>query len=111
MARGNAANIRAKRNKAYKTKRTHAFSMIVVTAVAMMIVLIVGVGAAGLQEKKELLEAESIAIEEQIAQEEDRASEIEEYAKEVQTKRYYEKIAKEKLGLVHEDEILFKKED
>lgn len=111
MAGSDARRARVKRKNGYKTKRTHTASMIVVTGVVMMMVLIVGVGAAGLQEKKELLQAESEAIESQIAKEEDRALEIEEYGKEVQTKKFYEQIAKEKLGLVHEDEILFKKED
>ncbi len=111
MAGSDARRVRVKRKKGYKTKRTHTLSMIVVTGVVFMMVVIVGVGAAGLQEKKELLQAESEAVESQIAKEEERALEIEEYGKEVQTKKYYEKVAKEKLGLVHEDEILFKKED
>ena len=41
----------------------------------------------------------------------ERAKEIEEYGKYVQTKKYAEEVAKEKLGLVYEDEIIFKAED
>ena len=111
MAGSDARRVRARRKKGRKTKQTHALSMIVVTGVVLMMMVIVGVGAAGLQEKKEILQAESEEIEAQIAKEEDRALEIEEYGKEVQTKKYYEQVAKEKLGLVHEDEILFKKQD
>ena len=36
---------------------------------------------------------------------------IQEYGKEVQTKGYIENVAREKLGLVYEDEILFKQEN
>ena len=43
-----------------------------------------------------------------IEQEEKRTEEIEELKKYVQTKKYAEEIAKERLGLVYEDEILFK---
>ena len=43
--------------------------------------------------------------------EEKRAEEIEEYGKYTKTKKYAEEIAKEKLGLVNEDEIVFKEEE
>lgn len=43
-----------------------------------------------------------------IEQEEEREKEIEELRKYVQTKKYAEEVAKERLGLVYEDEILFK---
>ena len=50
-------------------------------------------------------------LEAQIAEEEEKSAEIEEYGKYVQTKKYAEEVAKEKLGLVYEDEIIFKAED
>ena len=46
-----------------------------------------------------------------IEAEEKKAEEIEEYSKYVQTKKYAEEVAKDKLGLVYEDEIIFKAED
>ncbi len=49
----------------------------------------------------EVLESEK---ETQLARQE----ELEEYAKYVQTKKYVEEVAKDKLGLVYEDEIIFK---
>ena len=48
---------------------------------------------------------------EQIAEEEERTKEIEEYAKYTQTKKYIEEVAKDKLGLVYEGEIIFKDEN
>lgn len=50
-------------------------------------------------------------LESQIEAEKEKAEEIEEYGKYVQTKKYAEEVAKEKLGLVYEDEIIFKAED
>ena len=47
-------------------------------------------------------------LSEQIAAEEERAAEIEEYGKYVQTKKYAEERAKKDLNLVFPDEILFK---
>ena len=49
-------------------------------------------------------------LESQIEAEKEKAEEIEEYGKYVQTKKYAEEVAKEKLGLVYEDEIIFKAE-
>ena len=51
------------------------------------------------------------ALEKSLAKEEARAAELEEYRVYVQTKQYIEKVAKEKLGLVNKDEILFKADE
>ena len=47
-------------------------------------------------------------LEAQVAKEEERAKQLEEYRVYVQTKQYIEKVAKEKLGLVNRNEILLK---
>ena len=47
----------------------------------------------------------------QIDAETARAEEIEEYRKYTQTKAYVEEVAKDKLGLVYEGEILFKEDN
>lgn len=47
------------------------------------------------------------ALQEQIDAETERAEEIEERRAYVQTKKYIEDVAREKLGLVYEDEIIF----
>ena len=44
----------------------------------------------------------------QVNDEEKRAAQLEQYRVYVQTKKYIEKVAKEKLGLVNKDEILLK---
>lgn len=44
----------------------------------------------------------------EIEAEQARTKEIEEYEKYTQTKKYVEEIAKSKLGLVYEGEIIFK---
>ena len=45
-----------------------------------------------------------------IEDEEKRTDEIEEFRKYTQTKRYVEEVAKEKLGLVYDGEIIFQEE-
>ncbi|MBQ5674562.1 MAG: septum formation initiator family protein, partial [Lachnospiraceae bacterium] len=49
--------------------------------------------------------------EQQIAAEQQRAQDLVELRKYTQTKAYVEEVAKEKLGLVHKDEIVFHVED
>ena len=44
-------------------------------------------------------------------QEERRAEEIAEFEAYTRTKKYVEDVAKEKLGLVYEDEIIFKSKE
>ena len=48
------------------------------------------------------------ALDAQIAEEENRSTELEEFKKYTQTQAYIEEVAKEKLGLVREGEIVFK---
>ncbi|NLK29222.1 MAG: septum formation initiator, partial [Clostridiales bacterium] len=50
-------------------------------------------------------------LELQIKEQEERAKEIKNLEAYVQTKRYIEDVAREKLGLVYEDEIILKPEE
>lgn len=51
-----------------------------------------------------------MALQEEIDAEKIRTEEIAEYGKYTQTKKYVEELAKDKLGLVYEGEIIFKDE-
>ena len=101
----------ARRRVAYRKKNQNRFSMILVTLVVIMISVVVAVHSVGLRKKIDAVTAKEKQLQEQIAAEEKRAEEIEEYRKEVQTKGYMEEVAKDKLGLVYEGEIVLKEED
>ena len=75
-----------------------------------MILVAVYASSIKLQERLDTLETQSVALQAQIDAEKQRAEEIELLRKRSQTKEYYEEIAKEKLGLVNGDEIVFKAE-
>ena len=81
--------------------------------VGVVLLMLVFVSVASLQLRvQNANKQERIAkLEAQIEEEEKKSEEIEEYSKYVQTKKYAEEVAKEKLGLVYEDEIIFKAED
>ena len=103
---------RARRKKtAYRKRLQNRFSMFLVAMIVLVLVVVVGIGSYGLvQERNALLEqvAENEAA---IQKEEQRAEELEEYEKYTHTRQYYEEVAKERLGLVNEDEIIFVQED
>ena len=100
-----------KRRVAYRKRQQNRFSMFLVTLVVVMMLVLVGVRSVELRSKIDAKAAELSQLEAQIEAEEERAAEIEALGKEVQTKGYIEDVAREKLGLVYEGEILFKQED
>ncbi len=102
MARQQAAHRRRANNKA---------SILMVTAVVLMITIVVAVKCAELGKKVAEYEAVEAQLEEQIAAQEARAEELVEYEKYTQTMKYIEDVAKSKLGLVYEGEIIFKQEN
>ena len=83
--------------------------MFLVSLVVVMIMVVVTVKRDDLQQKVDAKRAEVTELEMRIAEEQKRTESIEEFAKEVQTKGYIEDVAREKLGLIYEGEILFKK--
>lgn len=99
------------RKAAYRKQRQNFFGMFLAFLVVVMLMVVVFVKSIELKEKKAYYEQKEQALMEQIAEEEERASEIEEYGKYTQTKKYIEDVAKEKLGLVYEGEIIFKDEN
>ena len=76
-----------------------------------MLIIVVSVGKHNIQVKQEQYDKREEQLMDQIADEEERAQDIEQYGKYTKTKKFAEDIAKEKLGLVNEDEIVFKEEE
>ena len=96
---------------AYRKKRQNKTGMLLVTTVVLMMLVVVTIKSVELQEKREAYAQKEAMLMEQIAAEEARTAEIEEYEKYTQTKKYVEEIAKDKRGLVYEGEIIFKDEN
>ena len=85
--------------------------MVMVTIAVLMVLIVVAFNSVGLRQKQEAYAARISQLEQQIAEETQRTEEIEEYSKYTKTKKYVEEVAKDKLGLVYEGEIIFKSED
>lgn len=105
-----AARRTRRKKAAYRKRVQNRFSMFLVMLALLMILVAVYVSSIKLQDRLDALEAQSALLQAQIDAEKERAEEIELLRKRSQTKEYYEEIAKEKLGLVNADEIVFKAE-
>lgn len=110
MAKRNTRKITRKK-AAYRKNLQNRFSMILVTLVVVVLLVVVGIRSYGLTQKREELQQQMDQIMELQEKEQQRAAEIEEYAKYTKTLKFYEEYAKKKLRLVYEDEIIFIQED
>lgn len=99
------------RRIAYRKRPQNRLSMVLVSVVVLLLLAAVSVASMDLQEQLDTYNARKEQLFRQIAAEEERKLEIEEYRKYTQTKKFAEEYAKEKLGLVYEDEILFKEDE
>lgn len=91
-----------------KDKWGNRMALVGITFVVFSLAIIVTVKGAGLKEKDREYQIRLENLQAQVEKEEARAGELEEYRKYVQTKKYIEEVAKQKLGLVNPDEILLK---
>ena len=106
------AKVRAVRKKAaYRRRNQNRFSMVLVGVVVTLITVAVALRSVELTKRYEDLSQKEAELEQQKIDEQRRAEEIEEFRKYTQTKRYVEEVAKDKLGLVYEGEIIFQEDN
>ena len=100
-----------KRKVVFRKKRQNRLGMFLVLMVVLMLLVVVSLKSAELRQKQETYAARERVLQEQIDAEKARTEEIEEYRKYTQTKKYVEEVAKDKLGLVNEGEIIDKPDE
>lgn len=96
------------KNKAYRENKV---ARLLINFIIVLLVLVVSIKSYELYNKRADYREREAQIEEEIAFEKDRAEQIAEYEKYTQTKAYVEEVARDRLGLVYEGEILFKDEN
>lgn len=79
-----------------------------ITLVVMCLAVAINIKGADLKQSDENYRIREEKLDAQVAEEEKRTEELQEYKVYVKTKQYAEEVAKEKLGLVNPDEILLK---
>ena len=95
------------RRMSIRKRRQNKLSMCLVSTVVFMLLVVVSISSVDLKQKQAVYLEKQMLLEQQIAAEEQRAQDLVELRKYTQTKAYVEEVAKEKLGLVHKDEIVF----
>ena len=100
-----------KRKVVFRKKRQNRLGMFLVLMVVLMLLVVVSLKSAELRQKQETYAARERVLQEQIDAEKARTEEIEEYRKYTQTKKYVEEVAKDKLGLVNEGDIIYKPDE
>ena len=83
---------------AYRKRRQNRLAMLLVTTVVLMMMLVVTFKSVELREKRAAYRAREEALLQEIALEEERSAEIEEYGKYTQTKKFVEEVA---IGRAH----------
>lgn len=94
-----------------KRRNQNKIGMRIVAVVVLALLAVINLSSMNLKAKNHAYQEKEVALESQIADEEQRQEDIEEFKKYVQTKEYIEKVAKDKLGLVYDDEIIFKPQE
>ena len=85
--------------------------MLLVTMVVLVMMLVVAVNNHDLKQKLAGYQEKERILTEQIEAEKKRTVEIEEFRKYTKTKKYIEDVAREKLGLVYDDEIIIQTDE
>ena len=96
---------------AKKKKHSSFMGFVLVAMVVMLISLIIFLQGRETKSKLDAYAAQEQTLDERIEEQMARSEEIDEYEKYVQTKAYAGEQAQEKLGLVKEGEIIFKKDN
>ena len=100
-------NLQREAQKAMKSRRKN---LSVVAGIVIVLCAVISFKKIELNQKIASYEKKIVQLEAQKAEEELRAEEIEKYKAYVQTKKFIEQEARDKLGLVYPDEIIFEPE-
>lgn len=95
-----------KRKNAGKRKRNR-ISMIVITGIVMILMVFLVYQRNKVQAQLDRYHAEEVVLQEKIASENARTKEIDQLKEYMKTDEYAEEVAREKLGLVKDNEIVF----
>ena len=94
-----------------RARNENRFGMTIALLAISIMTGVVGINSISLKQKEKVYAAREQELLQQISVEEARAKEVEEFATYTKTKKYAEEVAKDKLGLVYENEIIFQETD
>ena len=94
--------------KSVKRNEQNRLSMGLAAVVVGILIVVILVACAGLLSRLHSNKERITELNSEIVKEEQRAQDIEAYKEYTQTREYIEEVAREKLGLVYEGEVIFK---
>ncbi len=99
-----------KRSLRVRRNLQHKLSILMISGVILILGVTLSVASISLQAKNREYKAQEAELEKQLEEEAARSEEIDELEEYVGTDEYVEDVAKDKLGLVYPNEILFEAE-
>lgn len=116
-ARRNKASARTRRRPSGSGRQLlgpdrgqNTFSMFLAALVVLILLVAVSVNGVSLRRRLRENNARALELQQEIRAEEQRREDIEEYRRYTSTNAYIEEVAREKLGLIYEGEIVFKEQ-
>lgn len=100
-------------SKKKKKKRKVGYESLGMLAIALVVLVLLGglmLKSNDLQERLTGYDAKAATLQQQIEDEQTRTEEIDKLKKYMETDEYAEEVAREKLGLVKDNETVFKKQ-
>ena len=100
-------------SKKRKKKKKVGYNSLGMLAIALVVLVILGglmLKSNDLQERLTGYDAKAATLQQQIEDEQTRTEEIDKLKKYMETDEYAEEVAREKLGLVKDNETVFKKQ-
>ncbi|MEY8391976.1 septum formation initiator family protein [Lachnospiraceae bacterium 45-W7] len=88
--------------------RQNKNGMLCITLIVLILAGVMSIQIINLHHKNESYRNRQKEMQAQLESEEQRKKELEEYEKYINSEEYIEQAAKTRLGLVHENEIIFK---
>ena len=89
-------------------RRSNRAAMIGISVMVAVILCVLFIQGSRLQVKAEVYAAREAELSEEIEKERERTQEIEDQKKYMQTDKYVEEVARQKLGLVYPNETIYK---
>lgn len=102
----------ARRKAKFRKNRKNVLfvPVVAITTILILTASMLHVSSSSLRTKKDETNERIASLERQIEEQQKRKFDLEEHERYTKTIKYVEEVAKEKLGLVYEDEIIFEPE-
>ena len=91
-----------------RRKKRNRRGRLMVSVLGLVLVVIFSVRCAKLKKKNDIYQKRLVSLQEEYDEQSDRQEQLKEREKYMQTKKFVEEYAKEKLGLIYPNEVVFK---